>query len=328
MSIRSPRRRLLAAVLLVSVAVAPGRAAEPDDDLEALQKRLLDRMLNGNPTAGELRGLIDEMNKKMLKRFPDLPPLEQPAPPVVRRIAQPGNGGLGLVPFPQPFDRQLPLAVPQLFPQPVAVPDEATDKQLKEFDAAIDKLKDDPEAQAELKKARDEYKKALEEGLKKNGGNVERPREQRPREQPGFQAVPRPLPPPPAGDRVRPIDIDVPVFPERAGRLLRPAGPVRLGVVFERPPAVLVEQLDLPAEVGVVVVEVQAGSPAEKVGLRKNDVVVKLGGQDAPSDLPRFQELVAGLKSGEKLDVVLYRKGKKETVKGLELASPRAAVVD
>ena len=34
------------------------------------------------------------------------------------------------------------------------------------------------------------------------------------------------------------------------------------------------------------------------------------------------------LKSGEKLEVVLYRKGKKETVKGLELASPRAAVAD
>ena len=80
MSIRSPLIWFLAAALLVSVAAAPGRAAEPNDDLEALQKRLLDRMLNGNPTAGELRGLIDEMNKKMLKRFPDLPPFEQPNP--------------------------------------------------------------------------------------------------------------------------------------------------------------------------------------------------------------------------------------------------------
>ena len=125
-----------------------------------------------------------------------------------------------------------------------------------------------------------------------------------------------------------PIDIDVPVENFRGLNLVRPVGPVRLGVVFERPSAVLSEQLDLPEQVGVVVVEVQPGSPAEKAGLRKNDVVVKLGGKDAPSELTRFQELVAGLKSGEKLEVVLYRKGKKETVKGLELASPRAAVAD
>ncbi len=306
MSIRSPLIWFLAAALLVSVAAAPGRAAEPNDDLEALQKRLLDRMLNGNPTAGELRGLIDEMNKKMLKRFPDLPPFEQPQLLPLR--GQP-------LEFPQlrPGRLRPELAVPQ----PVAVPDEAADKQLKEFDDAIDKLKDDPEAQAELKKARDEYKKALEEGLKKNGGNVERPRGEQPAR-----------PQPPAFGRVRPIDIDVPVENFRGLNLVRPVGPVRLGVVFERPSAVLSEQLDLPEQVGVVVVEVQPGSPAEKAGLRKNDVVVKLGGKDAPSELTRFQELVAGLKSGEKLEVVLYRKGKKETVKGLELASPRAAVAD
>jgi len=308
---------LLATALLIAVAAAAGRAAEPDDDLEALQKRLLERMLNGNPLTGELKGLIDEMNKKMLKRFPDLQPFEQPVPPVVRWIAQPRNGGMGLAPFPKPFDRQPPPAVPQLFPQPVAVPDEAADKQLKEFDDAIDKLKDNPEAQAELKKARDEYKKALEEGLKKNGGNVERPREELPVR-----------PQPPAVGRVRPINIDVPVENIRGLNLVRPVGPVRLGVVFERPSAVLSEQLDLPEQVGVVVVEVQPGSPADKAGLRKNDVVVKLGGKDAPSELTRFQELVAGLKSGEKLEVVLYRKGKKETVKGLELASPRAALAD
>jgi S1-C subfamily serine protease len=94
---------------------------------------------------------------------------------------------------------------------------------------------------------------------------------------------------------------------------------VRLGVIFEKPPAILAEHLNLPADVGVVVVEVLPGSVAEKAGLRVNDVVVKLGGQDAPSELSQFQQLVAELKGGEKIEAVLYRKGKKETLGGIQL---------
>jgi PDZ domain len=339
MSIRSPRRWLLA-VAVVASAAAPGRAAEPnDDDLDAFQKKVLNRMLHGNPTPDELRGLVDEMNKMMRKRFPDMQPFELPAAaPAVRRGDVPAVGALGLAPLQQLNRQAMPVqpAVPRpgrvraeaLPPAPADENAEASDKQLKEFDEAIERLKDNPEAQAELRKARDEYKKALAEGLRKNGGNVDPPREER-----RLPDLPREVPfvRPPAAALPR-IGI-APLFNDPALRfdraeLVRPNGPVRLGVVFEKPPAVLAEQLDLPAQVGVVIVEVQAGSAAEKAGLRKHDVVVSIAGQDAPSELTRFQAVVAGLKAGEKLDVVLYRKGKKETVKGLELPAARGVAVE
>jgi len=304
MSIR-PLRLLAALVLCATVA----SAAEPND-LEALQKKLLQQLLNGNPTPDELRQLVGEMNKLMGQQFPELQPFAlpdllfkelEPFRAVPRRAA-PGFGGMGLVPFPPPrvFDRG------DARPAADLPPGEVSDKRLKEFDEQIEKLKDNPEAQAELRKARDEYKKALEEGMRKG---VERPREDRPAPQPAF---------PPPFRRVAPINIDVPILFDRPN-LARPKGPVRLGVVFEKPSAILTEHLNLPADVGVVVVEVVPGSVADKAGLRTNDVVVKLGGKDAPSELSQFQQLVAELKSGEKIEAVLYRKGKKETVGGIEL---------
>lgn len=336
MPIRSSRRWLLAAVALITVSSA-GRAAEPknaDAELEAVQKKLLGLLLNGDPTPEELLGLIGEMNKLMLKQFPEMQgfPLPLPnggrgvpadLPDLLRKLADPElrDGAIGLAPLnrvpqlvPQPLPGRPRIAAPQPAEDLPAQP--AADKQLKEFDEAIERLKDNPEAQAELKKARDEFKKALEDGLRK-GGIAAPPRDAgRPVERPMVDGIARPalprLPIP-----IRPIDIDAPLFPDR--NLVRPAGPVRLGVVFETPSDILAEQLDLADGVGVVIVEVQPGSAAEKAGLRKNDVVVKLGGKDAPSVLPRFQELVAGLKGGEKIEAVVYRKGKK-VVLGLELA--------
>jgi len=211
---------------------------------------------------------------------------------------------MGLVPFPPPrvFDRGDAGPAAELPP-----PGEVSDKRLKEFDEQIEKLKDNPEAQAELRKARDGYKKALEEGMRKG---VERPREDRPAARPEF--------PPPFFRVVPAKDFALPLLLDRPN-LARPKGPVRLGVVFEKAPAILAEHLNLPADVGVVIVEVVPGSVADKAGLRMNDVVVKLGGKDAPSELNQFQQLVAELKGGEKIEAVLYRKGKKETVGGIEL---------
>jgi hypothetical protein len=304
MSIRSPHRWLLAAAVLAIVPATPIIAAEPPEDLEALQKKMLRQLLTGNPSPDELRKMVADMNKLMLKEFPELQPFAFPE--LLRNELQPFR----VMPLP-PLNRQPPV-FPQPFPRRGRIrpeidlppPPAVTDEQLKEFDEQIEKLKDNPEAQAELRKARDEYKKALEEGLKKGDPNRD--------PLPAPQSIQAPPPPLPQAQRL-PIDINVPVFPERVDRLLRPAGPVRLGVVFETPSAVLGEHLNLPADVGVLIVEVQAGSPAEKAGLRPNDVVVKLGGKDAPSELPRFQQLVAELKGGEKLEAEYYRKGKKAT---------------
>ncbi len=103
----------------------------------------------------------------------------------------------------------------------------------------------------------------------------------------------------------------------------RAQAPPRLGVRVEKVPAVLVEQLDLPKDGGLVVVEVLPGTPAEKAGLKANDIILKLGDADVPTDPAAFTALVGKLKGGEKLDAVIVRKGKKETIKGIELADDK-----
>lgn len=306
-------RPLGVAVASLLVLSAGGRAADPEQELEAVQKKLLHQLLNGQPTPAELTRLVAEMNKLMRMQFPELQPLELPRPELPGVDGRPGKVPPRVL---EPLVRALEVAVPEAAVPEAALPQgpadrEAIDKKLKEFDEAIEKLKDDPDAQAELKKARDEFKKAVEEELRKGGGVIERPRP---------NPIDRPFRPLPVPD-VRAVPFPAALDPNV--RLVRPSGPVRLGVVFEKPHELLVEHLNLPADVGVVIVEVQPGSPADKAGLRKNDVVVRLGGRDAPSDLNRFQALVADLRAGEKLDAVVYRKGKREVLGGLELSPAR-----
>lgn len=93
----------------------------------------------------------------------------------------------------------------------------------------------------------------------------------------------------------------------------------RLGVRVEKVSAVLAEQLDLPKDSGVVIADVVADSPAAKAGLKKNDVLLTLADKDVPTDPEAFTAMVGKLKAGEKISAVVLRKGKKETVKGIEL---------
>lgn len=92
---------------------------------------------------------------------------------------------------------------------------------------------------------------------------------------------------------------------------------------IEKVSAVLAEQLDLPKDSGIVIADVTAGGAAEKAGLKKNDVLLTLAGKDVPTDPEAFTALVGKLNAGEKLDAVVLRKGKKETVKGIELPETR-----
>jgi hypothetical protein len=98
---------------------------------------------------------------------------------------------------------------------------------------------------------------------------------------------------------------------------------VRFGVAVARMPEALAEQLDLPKETGLLVADVAKGSPAEKAGLKRNDVIVKFAGQDVAADERRFIATVTAAKPGEKHELVVLRKGKKETV-SVELPEPPA----
>jgi len=101
------------------------------------------------------------------------------------------------------------------------------------------------------------------------------------------------------------------------------AGGVRLGVRVERPSEVLSSQLDLPAGQGQVVTDVPPESVAGKAGLKPNDILLEIGGKPVSSNFADFHKVLADIKPDTPVDVVVMRKGKKETIKGMKLPEPK-----
>ncbi|MBX9680627.1 MAG: PDZ domain-containing protein [Gemmataceae bacterium] len=99
----------------------------------------------------------------------------------------------------------------------------------------------------------------------------------------------------------------------------------RLGVRLQVPPPAMVEQLDLPEGQGLIIADVNAGSSAEKAGLKKHDVLLEVGGAKVPSTILAFQNHLKNLKD-EPVDATVIRKGKRETVKGIKLADAKDVV--
>lgn len=65
---------------------------------------------------------------------------------------------------------------------------------------------------------------------------------------------------------------------------------------------------------GIVLTGVSSGSPAEKAGLKANDIIVMMAGKETPG----LAEMVAVLrahKPGETIDVVFWRGEEKKTIK-------------
>jgi beta-lactamase regulating signal transducer with metallopeptidase domain len=102
-------------------------------------------------------------------------------------------------------------------------------------------------------------------------------------------------------------------------------GGVRLGVRIERPSDVLTSQLDLPAGQGQVLTDVPAESVAGKAGLKPNDILLEIGGKSVSSNFADFHKTLADIKPDTAVDVVVMRKGKKETIKGVKLPEPKPA---
>jgi membrane-associated protease RseP (regulator of RpoE activity) len=93
----------------------------------------------------------------------------------------------------------------------------------------------------------------------------------------------------------------------------------RLGVHVLKPTDTLVDQLDLPKDQGQVIVQVIPDSAAAKAGLKPHDVLLELNGKAVSADSQEFQKMVQDIKTDTKVDAVVLRKGKKETVKGITL---------
>ena len=87
-----------------------------------------------------------------------------------------------------------------------------------------------------------------------------------------------------------------------------------LGVAMDQIPPLTRAQLDLPEGVGVAVSYVAKGSPAEKAGLKANDIITKLDDQ-LIINAQQLQILIKTKKVGDETTITYYRKGKKQTTK-------------
>jgi beta-lactamase regulating signal transducer with metallopeptidase domain len=116
------------------------------------------------------------------------------------------------------------------------------------------------------------------------------------------------------GDRVRATEV--------LGRVRnRMETPRRLGVEIDLPGAILADQLNLPKGQGVVVQRVAPKSAAEKAGLRVGDVILEINQQTVPADLGRFPRIIQELPGGQALDVIVIRKGRRQTISGVRLSA-------
>ena len=87
-----------------------------------------------------------------------------------------------------------------------------------------------------------------------------------------------------------------------------------LGVAMDQIPPLTRAQLNLPKGVGVVVSYVAKDSPAEKAGLKANDIITKLDDQ-LIINAQQLQTLIESRKVGDETTITYYRKGKKQTTK-------------
>lgn len=98
----------------------------------------------------------------------------------------------------------------------------------------------------------------------------------------------------------------------------------RLGVRVEPPSETLVEQLNLPKGQGLVVRNVLPASAAAKAGLKRHDVLLELDGKAVPNRVVELARRIADIKADTAVEVVVLRKGKKQTIKAVKLPEAKS----
>jgi len=87
-----------------------------------------------------------------------------------------------------------------------------------------------------------------------------------------------------------------------------------MGIAPEELPDELRAQLDLPEGEGLLITEVVAGGPAEKAGLKKNDILTKIDGKTVKGE-ESLAKFMASAKAGQEATLTVLRKSKEQTVK-------------
>lgn len=101
---------------------------------------------------------------------------------------------------------------------------------------------------------------------------------------------------------------------EEHGEVVRPVmgvGMVDLSMISHEQ---RVSMLELPEDVttGVVVAEVQSGSPADEAGLEANDVVVSYNGEEVANGM-ELRQRIYDTEIGEEVEIEFYREGERQS---------------
>lgn len=94
-----------------------------------------------------------------------------------------------------------------------------------------------------------------------------------------------------------------------------------LGLVPQDVTPELQKSLELPQRDGVLVASIQTGSPADKAGLRRYDLILELNGQKLDSE-DQFRRLIAGTAPGRKLLLKVLRDKKSIVVEAQVMERP------
>ncbi|WP_085506368.1 S1C family serine protease [Thalassobacillus devorans] len=112
-----------------------------------------------------------------------------------------------------------------------------------------------------------------------------------------------------------PMDVAKPVIKdlENNGEVKRPYMGVSLQDIKQIPANILTEQLNLPRDIqhGVIVGGVEPGSPADKAGLKKSDVITEIEGNKIESLVNLRQFLYKETEEGNEVELTIYRNGEK-----------------
>ena len=87
----------------------------------------------------------------------------------------------------------------------------------------------------------------------------------------------------------------------------------KLGVTIQGISPDMAQAMNLPSTRGALVSTVDAGSPAEKAGLRQGDVITQYNGRDV-ADYNQFRNAVANTLPGTKVSLTVLRDGHTETL--------------
>lgn len=111
----------------------------------------------------------------------------------------------------------------------------------------------------------------------------------------------------------KPVTLQVrPIYRVTLGAAEEPKPEYYIGISIDPADDALRAQLDLPTNQGVIVLDVVNGSPAEKAGLKKHDVLLELGGK--PIENPQVLTGLVQAAKDKPNTVKLLREGKPMTL--------------